>query len=512
MLRDDERTRASVRGQDLRGRYRPPQRVYRVPVALDIAPPRRRKGPGLALAAGLLAVGAGGYVASRTVFAPDIQPQLASADAGTGADAPLLGARIMVPSEIRSSVPGFVSTLRGMVDGAVSLTANGLPIEIEPGGQFRIYIAQGLTAITLAATDQLGRVTEAPVAVTENPKGAEYPPTVAVHVRALDWINPAIHDRVIELARSGRINAVELDVKDEAGEIGYDSDVELASISGADASAYYDPQAALDELHGLGVRVIGRVVCFLDPIVAGWAWQQGRSDLLVLNGNGSGPLVNNYGSASFTNLANDEIRRYQMDLAVEAAQLGFDEILYDYVRRPEGDLAELTFPGLDIPPEVSVARFVADTKTLLEATGTELGVSVFGISATRPLPIAQDIGLLAPNVDYVSPMVYPSHWGAGEYGVANPNAQPADIVRASLADFDRLIAGSGAAMVPWLQDFSAGGITYGPNEVRAQIDASAEVGGDGFLLWNSGSVYHGDALDPVFANAGDSASATTAGG
>jgi len=100
----------------------------------------------------------------------------------------------------------------------------------------------------------------------------------------------------------------------------------------------------------------------------------------------------------------------------------------------------------------------------------------------------------------VSPMVYPSHWGAGEYGVAHPNAQPADIVRASLVDFERLIAGSGAAMVPWLQDFSAGGIEYGPNEVRAQISAAAEVGSEGFLLWNAGSVYHGEALDPVFTN------------
>ena len=55
-------------------------------------------------------------------------------------------------------------------------------------------------------------------------------------------------------------------------------------------------------------------------------------------------------------------------------------------------------------------------------------------------------------------------------------------------------------MVPWLQDFSSGGVTYGVNEVRAQIAASNEVGGDGFLLWNSGSVYTTDALDPLFAS------------
>ena len=69
-------------------------------------------------------------------------------------------------------------------------------------------------------------------------------------------------------------------------------------------------------------------------------------------------------------------------------------------------------------------------------------------------------------------MVYPSHWGPGEYNVADPNLQPADIVRASVSDFARVVAGSGAAVVPWLQDFSAGGVQYGPAEVRAQIDAA----------------------------------------
>ncbi len=498
MLRDDERTRGVTRSDDLAGRYRPPRHVYRVPVALDLAPPRRRKGPALVAVAGLVMIAAAGYVASRTVLAPGLEGKLAGADEEEGGAA-VAGPVIMAPDEIAPSRPGVVSTLRGLVEGAVSLSANDVPIEIEPGGQFRVHLAQGLTGLTLAATDDLGRVTQAPVKVTDQPTPPAYPKTIAVHVRSVDWANPVIHDQIVELARAGRINAVQLDIKDEVGEVGYASDVAMARQVGS-AAGYYDAEAAVQELHDLGVRVIGRIVCFLDPLMSGWAWQQGRSDLVVLDGAGAAPLDNNYGAAAFSNLANPEVRQYQIDLAVEAAQLGFDEILYDYVRRPEGDLTDMQFPGLDVPAEVAVARFVADTKRLLEPTGAELGVSVFGISATRPLPTAQDIGLLAPNVDYVAPMVYPSHWGSGEYGVAHPNAQPADIVRASLTDFERLIAGSGAAMVPWLQDFSAGGIEYGPNEVRAQITASAEVGSEGFLLWNAGSVYHGDALDPVFAD------------
>ena len=243
------------------------------------------------------------------------------------------------------------------------------------------------------------------------------------------------------------------------------------------------------------MRVIGRIVCFLDPVLGSWAWENERAEMVVLQGSG-GPLETDYGPAAFTNVASPEVRQYLIDLSVEAAGLGFDEILYDYVRRPEGDSRVMYFPGLVSAPDVAVARFVADTNTQLADTDALLGVSVFGIAATRPEQIAQDIRLLAPHVDYVAPMVYPSHWGPGEYDVADPNRQPTDIVGASIADFQAVVAGSGAAVVPWLQDFSAGGVEYGPAEVRAQIDAALDAGAPGFLLWNAGSFYTAGALQP----------------
>ena len=261
------------------------------------------------------------------------------------------------------------------------------------------------------------------------------------------------------------------------------------------ATGHYDAKAAIDELHELGVRVIGRIVAFLDPVLAAWAWENERPEMIVLQGSG-GPLATDYGSAAFTNVASPEVRQYLIDLSVEAAALGFDEILYDYVRRPEGDIGVMYFPGLQGAPDVAVARFVADANTQLAGTDALLGVSVFGIAATRPEQIAQDIRLLAPHVDYIAPMVYPSHWGPGEYDVADPNRQPAEIVRASVADFHAVVAGSGAAVVPWLQEFSAGGVVYGPEEVRAQIDAALAAGASGFLLWNAGSFYTAAALQP----------------
>ncbi|MGH8958642.1 MAG: putative glycoside hydrolase, partial [Acidimicrobiia bacterium] len=101
----------------------------------------------------------------------------------------------------------------------------------------------------------------------------------------------------------------------------------------------------------------------------------------------------------------------------------------------------------------------------------------------------------AKTVDYVAPMVYPSHWGPNEYGVVHPNASPYDIVFRSLSEFQRQVEGTEATVIGWLQDFSLG-IDYGPTEVRAQIDAAADAGVLDFLLWDAAATYTSDALDP----------------
>jgi hypothetical protein len=112
--------------------------------------------------------------------------------------------------------------------------------------------------------------------------------------------------------------------------------------------------------------------------------------------------------------------------------------------------------------------------------------------------VAQDVPAIARQVDYIAPMLYPSHWGPGEYGVADPNGQPYEIVRRSTVDFVKQVRGSGARVVNWLQDFSLGR-DYGPAEVRAQIRASREAGVDEFILWDAAVSYTPDALDPTAA-------------
>ena len=180
---------------------------------------------------------------------------------------------------------------------------------------------------------------------------------------------------------------------------------------------------------------------------------------------------------------------------MEAAEAGVDGVLWDYIRRPEGDPETMLIPGRVDPSSAYVASFLAEGHEMLRRHGVYQGASVFGIAASRPDAIAQNIPAIARHTDYVSPMVYPALWNDGEYGVDHPNGQPYDIVKASLADFQAVMAGTGKPLVPWLQDFSLG-VDYGPTEVRAQIDASASIGIDSFILWDPNIEYAWPALDP----------------
>lgn len=379
-------------------------------------------------------------------------------------------------------------TLRGTAIDASLVSIGSVAVTPAPDGTFEIEVPWA-PAVEVVAVDVAGNQSSS-VVVTS----FALPRMRAVHVTAHAWSHEGLREAVLDLAREGRIDTVQLDIKDEDGVVGYDSQVPLARESGA-VAAIYDAPAALRQLHDMGLQVVGRIVAFRDPTVAAWAWHNGRPDWVVQNPAGQ-PYSSHYGPIAFTNVAHPDVRRYNIDLAVEAAELGFDGIMYDYVRRPDGSLTSMHFPGLADTPATAVADFLAQSRYPVHLAGAHLSAAVYGIASTRPDEIAQNIPLMSRSVDYVAPMIYPSHWGPGEYGVANPNAQPYDIVFRSLKDFQTATASTGAKVVPWLQDFSLG-VTYGDAELRAQIDATRDAGIDSFFLWNAATRYHRGGLHPA---------------
>lgn len=379
-------------------------------------------------------------------------------------------------------------TVQGRVEDGANLLLDGKPVDTADGRFLVEFDHPPTGALRFEAIDRAGNRAAATTVVP-----VQYPASSrGVHVSAAGWGDDELRAGILDLIDRGLIDTVELDLKDERGVIGYDSEVPLAREIGA-VQAEYDLGDAVRLLEERGARVIGRLVAFRDPVYASAAWAAGRTDEVLQTPDGE--MLGTYGG--YANYVHPAVRRYNLDIALEAVDLGVSDILWDYIRRPEGAPTTMVVPGLDRPSSEVVASFLAAAHEELRDRGAYQGASVFGIAARSGDTIAQDIPLMAGTVDYLAPMIYPSHWGDGQYDVGSPINEPYEITKRSLADFQQLTAGSGARLLPWIQDFSLYGVTYGPAEVRAQIDAAAELGITGFLLWNPNVRYTADALAPL---------------
>jgi hypothetical protein len=181
---------------------------------------------------------------------------------------------------------------------------------------------------------------------------------------------------------------------------------------------------------------------------------------------------------------------YNVDVAEAAARAGFDELLFDYVRFPsDGDVDSAVYRHRGaLGKRDVIPAFLRYAARRLEPFGVRVSAAVFGLSATRDLGIGQLPRRMAPFLDTVYAMAYPSLFGPGELGLADPSATPGATVARALKRFQRAIQGRDALLVPWVQDFSFSR-TYGIEEVRAQIEAARISGAKGYLLWNPEGIY-----------------------
>jgi hypothetical protein len=296
-------------------------------------------------------------------------------------------------------------------------------------------------------------------------------------------------EEYLQLVDEG-LNTIELDVKDENGEIGFvPSSVPLAKKVGA-ARPYYRPRAVARLVHARGIYLIGRVVVFEDPLLSA-----GAPELAIRTRDGS--RWRNHAGLGWTNPYDRRVWDYNVRIAEVAARAGFDEIQFDYVRFPsDGDMDDIVYPGkTSTPPGWVIAEFAHYAAKRLRPLGVRVSADVFGLAATRSLGVGQVPKRLSKYVDAIYPMVYPSHYGPGEYGLEDPNATPGTTVEWSLAHFRRELKQGKAELIPWLQDFSYGR-TYELSDVKAQIEAARLMGARGYLLWNPLGIYTPGALAP----------------
>ncbi|NLY89907.1 MAG: hypothetical protein GX085_09900 [Firmicutes bacterium] len=302
---------------------------------------------------------------------------------------------------------------------------------------------------------------------------------------------PARFSALLELAEKTCINSLVIDIKDDTGLVSYYSNLPAVRKLGAWAEKIRDPEKMLATLKQRGIYPIARLVLFKDPVLA-----RKRPDLAVQNING-GVWLDNKGIA-WVDPNSREVWEYNIAIAKEAAAMGFPEIQFDYVRFPsDGRLENAFYPhgGEKTKPEV-IEDFLRYAREQLEPLGVLVSVDLFGLVCSDPghIGIGQNLEGIAGAVDILSPMVYPSHYYPGTYGLADPDRQPYATVYRSLADAqERLARGGevvcGARLRPWLQAFSINA-RYGRKEILAQIKAARAAGVDEWLFWNAGSRYN----------------------
>ena len=294
---------------------------------------------------------------------------------------------------------------------------------------------------------------------------------------------------LIALADTTEINAFVIDIKDEFG-INYTSADTMVKRNAGRGGTIPGMQALLDTLDAHGILAIARIVVFKDSVTA-----QRNPDWTIRKADGS-PWRDKEGLA-WVNAYQRPLWELNIRVAEEVTKLGFDEIQWDYIRFPEPykSLPQQVFPGADGRTKTqALVGFMELAKERLGKLGVRSTADVFGLITTvnGALEIGQAWEPLSPVADVLLPMVYPSHYPSGAFGIARPNADPYAVLYAAISkahERDLKLGITGEHVRPWIQAFTLGKPVYGAREVKLQKQAIYDTGYDGWVLWHPGSKY-----------------------
>ena len=314
-------------------------------------------------------------------------------------------------------------------------------------------------------------------------------------VRGLYLNRFAVHSakkmqKLIAIADTTEINAFVIDMKDEFGLNYHSSDPAIRKNAGT-MGKVRDLKALLDTLKAHDILTVARIVVFKDSVTArvNPQWTIRQPD---------GSIWRDHKGLAWVNPYERALWEYNIGIAEELVRLGFEEIQWDYIRFPEPykSLPPQVFPGASgVSKPQAIAEFLKTADARLDRLGVRSTADIFGLVTTvnGPLEIGQEWEKVAPVTDVLLPMVYPSHYPRGAFGVARPNAEPYRIVFTAIDKARQRNAKLGITkpehVRPWLQAFSIGQPPYGAAEVEAQMQAVYDAGYDGWVLWHPGSNY-----------------------
>jgi hypothetical protein len=332
-----------------------------------------------------------------------------------------------------------------------------------------------------------------------------------------------LRNHIIELVDSSEVNSIVIDIKDATGKVAFTTDDASLNAVGCIENRIPDIKDFIKELHEKNIYVIGRVSTFQDP-----CFVAKHPELAVKTQDGLRVWKDRKG-ISWIDAGAKEAWDYNVQIAKASHDIGFDEINFDYIRFPsDGNMKDISFPysGTKSKPLVIREFFqyldaeLHSQPIIASTVGTTtpqkadprkddkgnlienitISADLFGMVTTNKddLGIGQVLENALPYVDFVSPMVYPSHFPATWNGIPNPAAKPYDVIHISMKRAAERATAMGIdvhKLRPWLQEFNLGAV-YTADMIRAQMQATYDVGLNSWLIWNPSNKYNASAYLP----------------
>ncbi len=310
-----------------------------------------------------------------------------------------------------------------------------------------------------------------------------------------------VFDDCLEVIKQTDLNAMVIDIKDDSESLLFFSEAAKKYNPAANDYAITSKEEVkqlVQKARDQGVYMIARIVTFKSKIYS----REHKDGIITYKGTNR-PFTEGGSDLLWTSPADKNLWEYNVGLAEEAAELGFNEIQFDYVRFPAVPLnSEFHYEGLgEHSKSYAIQSFLKFAYERLTEKEVYVSADVFGWAATAldDVGIGQHWEAMANVCDYVCPMLYPSHYGEWNFGVQYPDTKPYEVLYAAGSDcvYRNKNIVSPAKIRPWIQDFTASYIAaqglqyipYGKNEINAQIKALSELGIDEYLLWNPGNYY-----------------------
>ncbi len=327
-------------------------------------------------------------------------------------------------------------------------------------------------------------------------------PLKALYMTSCVAGTPSWRSQLKSLIDRTELNAVVIDIKDFTGRVAFPNNFPKAA--GQKGCTVSDLESFVAELHASGIYVIGRVSVFQDA-----SYAEIFPELAVKSKLDGGVWRDNKG-LSFVDVGAKPYWDYIVEISKQAHSIGFDEINYDYIRYPSDGIMENIFYSWGSASSTKaemLESFFSYLRDNLDDSGVVLSADLFGMTTTvaGDMGIGQVLEKTLPYFDYVSPMVYPSHYPPTWQGFANPAEHPYDVVHIAMSEGRRreeilnismgLATSTPSKLRPWLQDFNLGA-TYGPDKVRAQIQATYDSGLTSWMIWSAANKYTESALLP----------------